>query len=85
MTLLALYIFINSDQVFTPKALFDEANKEICSLPENEDQLVSLIYGLLESLADAHMAERIKTEDGEDAYRAIRPFDRAAYLDKGGE
>jgi hypothetical protein len=85
MTLLALYIFINSDQVYTPRTLLDAVNLENRSLPENEDQVMSLFSGLLEELVSEHMAERIKTEDGEDAYRALRPFDRAAYLDKGGE
>jgi hypothetical protein len=85
MTLLALYIFINSDQVYTPRTLLDAVNLEKRCLPENEDQVMSLFSGLLEELVSEHMAERIKTEDGEDAYRAIRPFDRVAYLDKGGE
>ena len=59
---------------------------------KNEEEVIRLdtfesqypfVADNVESLADAHIAERIKTEDGEDAYRAIRPFDRAAYLDKG--
>jgi hypothetical protein len=83
MTLTALYIILTApERSFTPEALFEEVAKQKNCNPEDEDQIVSLLSRLLEDLVSEHMAERVET-DGEDrAYRAIRPFDRAAYLDK---
>lgn len=84
MTLIALYIFLmNPDKTFTAWTLLDEVSKERRCKPEDEDQIVSLFTGLLESLVDEHIAERVETNGEDRAYRAIRPFDRAAYLDKG--